>query len=332
MKRCFLLVLKLSLTKRSYLIFCGAIIFSIYYLILNSNILISINLNFKEIKPNNVEINNYDQIMIEKNFHSTLVSAYFDIDRNGRPREEYFEWIKQTIRLNAPFIFFVQLKYLNLTMKLFENKTTPYLVKTIELNELPCYKDLDKVSRIIGSTSYRIKIEKNDRIETKYPLYSIVIFSKFYLLKRAALFNPFKTKKFIWVDAGISRFYAGFDLSLPIRGLKIPDDKFFTIFETRAFFDSYFHNRDEKNFMWSAKSYILAGVMGGTLPVISRVNDLIEKKWHKMISNGLVNNEQIALILCYFDQPKLFRLFSRSTLIVLFNSRDMKEIFSYLAL
>jgi hypothetical protein len=217
-------------------------------------------------------------------------------------------------------------------LKLFENKTTPYLIKTTELNELPFYKDIDQVTRIIASESYRLKIENNDRIETKNPLYSIVIFSKFYLLKKAALLNPFKTKKFIWVDAGISRFYAGFDLSLPIRGIKIPQEKFFIIFETRAFFDSYFHNRDEQNFMWSAKSYILAGVMGGTLPVISRVNEAIQKQWNKMISNGLVNNEQIALILCYFEQPKLFRLFSRSSLIVLFNSRDMKEIFSYLAL
>jgi hypothetical protein len=72
--------------------------------------------------------------------------------------------------------------------------------------------------------------------------------------------------------------------------------------------------------------------MGGTLPVILKVNKIVDKQWNKMISNGLVNNEQIALILSYFEQPKLFRLFSRSTLIVLFNSRDMKEIFSYLAL
>jgi hypothetical protein len=41
-----------------------------------------------------------NQIKIESdantNYHSTLISAFFDISRVGRPKEEYFQWIKET--------------------------------------------------------------------------------------------------------------------------------------------------------------------------------------------------------------------------------------------
>jgi hypothetical protein len=326
MKHAFLIV-KFG-SKKSFWLIC-AIFLTIYFIISNSNYLISINLNYIDMKTNQIDSKNQTDI---NNYHSTLVSAYFDIDRIGRPKEEYFEWIKQTLKLNAPFVFFVQKKYSNIILSLIQNRSTPYLIITTELNELPYYKDLDKVSQILASTCFRSKIEKNDRLETKNPLYSIVIYSKFHLLQQAALMNSFKTKKFIWVDAGISRFFADFDLTLPIRGTKIPNNKFFTVFESRAYFDSHFNNKDADNLIWSAKNYFLAGIMGGTLPVVSKVKNAIDKQWHKMITNGVVNNEQIALILSYFEQPTLFRLFSRSTLIVMFNSRDMKEIFSYLAL
>ncbi len=260
----------------------------------------------------------------ESKYHSTLVSAFFDINRIGRPKEEYFKWIEQTQKLNAPFIFFVQKKYENIILNLFQNRTQPYLIITIEMEELPFYKDLEKIKQIMESNNYKSKMSASNRIECVNPFYSIVIFSKFSLMKHAALINPFKSIKFIWMDAGISRFYAGFNLSLPITGTKISYDKYFTVFETRALSDKYFNNRDSNNILWSSKNYIQAGIMGGTLDVIINVNNLIEKQWNRMISNGLINNEQIAIILSYFEQPYLFGLFNRTTLL------NMNEIFSFL--
>ena len=168
-------------------------------------------------------------------YHSTIVSAFFDISRVGRPKEEYFEWIKDTQKLNAPFIFFVEKKYENIVSNIFKNRKKPFLIIAIELNELFLFKDIEKVNKIITSSDYKSRVSSNDRIECVNALYSIVIFSKFYLMKRATLMNPFESKKFIWMDAGISRFYAGFDLSLPINGMKIPDDKYLILFNKSLF-------------------------------------------------------------------------------------------------
>jgi hypothetical protein len=300
-------------------IFLIALLFTFYFSFAKN--FISTYLNYFKIKS--IEIGNKFE-EAEENYHSTLISAFIDINRIGRPKEEYFKWIKETQKLNAPMIFFVQKKYEDIILNLFQNRTTPYLIITVELEELPFYKDLEKVQQIINSSQYKSRISSNARIECVNPLYSIVIFSKFSLMKRAALMDPFKSVKFIWMDAGVSRFYGGFNLSLPIIGSRIPNDKYLAVFETRAYSDNYFNRKDLNNLIWSDKNYIQARIMGGTPQVILKVNNLMEKQWNRMISNNVINNEQIGMILSIFEEPDLFRLFNRTTL------DDMKEVFSYL--
>ena len=41
----------------------------------------------------------------------TLVSAYYDISRKGRPKEHYFKWIGEIAKLDVPFVFFTQAKF-----------------------------------------------------------------------------------------------------------------------------------------------------------------------------------------------------------------------------
>ena len=262
-------------------------------------------------------------------YHSTLVSGYFDINRVGRPREEYFEWLRETQKLNAPLVLFIQRKYEKNVSDMFQNRNFPYLIIPTELNDLYFYKDIEKVSKIIASSDYKSRISESNRIECSNPLYSIVIFSKFYLMNRTAQMNPFNSEKFIWMDAGISRFYAGFNLSLPINGTRIPNDKYFIIFETTAYSDPLFINKDANNLLWGHKSFVLAGIMGGTLELISKVTNLMERQWNRMISNNVINNEQIALILSYFEEPGLFRLFNRTMLPG--PELKLKEIFSFLS-
>ena len=262
-------------------------------------------------------------------YHSTIVSAFFDISRIGRPKEEYFEWLKQTQKLNAPFILFIQKKYEKNVSEMFQNRKKPFLIIPTELNDLYFYKDIEKVKNITESPNYRSRVSSSGRIECSNPLYSIVIFSKFYLMNRTAQMNPFNSEKFIWMDAGISRFYAGFNLSLPINGTRIPNDKYFIIFETTAYSNPLFINKDVNNLLWGDKSFVLAGIMGGTPKIISKVTKLMVKQWNRMISNNLINNEQIALILSYFEEPGLFRLFNRTMLPG--PELKLKEIFSYLS-
>lgn len=267
---------------------------------------------------------NYSVVDSYQEIHEvTLVSAYFDITRVGRPKEDYFTWLNDTLKLNGAFVFYTEDKYINIIKNLIPKGKLVKIIR-MEINELPYYKYLNQVKEIISNPSYRNRVQQPGRIECSNPLYSIVVFSKVSLLEKTTYFNPFSSKQFIWIDAGISRFYGNFTLLPPFHTKSELNDKFFTIFEDRALQDGQFLNKDNNAVMWSNKNYFQAGIMGGSSQVIKSISDGLLMMWNKMISNNVVNNEQIALLMLYFHQPYLFHFFNRSTL------ANMGEIFWYL--
>jgi len=244
-------------------------------------------------------------------FPLTLISSYFNISRSYRPKETYLKWVESTIRLNAPFIFFTQPQYKAEIERIFmtSKQNHKFKIITIELEELAYYNDLQRVEEILASDEYKAKISNPERIECTNPMYSIVIYSKMSLLLKSAELNPFNSTKFIWVDAGISRFYGGFNLKRKLSGKTLSPSSFFIACEKRAFDDVDFRNRNETGFIWSARNYFLAGIMGGTYDTILKVTNELRKKWTYLLEEKrAVNNEQHALMLVYFDWPNMFNL------------------------
>ena len=265
----------------------------------------------------------------KENFPMTLISAFFDISRVGRPNEDYFKWIKETIKLNAPFIFYTQAKHKKQIESIFEsNGRTNYKIITIELEELEYYKDIQAVQNILSSKDFIKKIAYPDRIECTNPLYNIVQFSKLTLLLKAARLNPFNSAKFIWVVAGISRFFPSdgrFDLNRKLTGKLLTSNLFYVPFEKeRAFDDQEFQNKND-SIIWSAKNFIRGTIMGGTLGAIQNVSVELRKKWTQLLEKQIVNNEQMVLMLVYFDKPSLFgfkEILNVDYIISLINERD----------
>jgi hypothetical protein len=287
------------------LIFCFLFVLLIVliYVLKSRPILLFINFNtsFKDSIKN---VEKSDQ------FPLTLVSAYFDISREHRPKEEYFQWIKNTIKLNAPFIFFTQSKHAAEIERIFKNTThkkAHFKLVEIELEDLIYYNEINLVKEIINSTEYKKRISYPDRIECTNPLYSIVVHSKLMLLSNATRLNPFNSEKFVWADAGISRFFKNFDLNANLTGKSLSNSSFFITLDSVAKKDVDFLTRNE-NVAWTAKNFFLAGIMGGTPRSIVNVSNELRKKWKYLLDKRIVNNEQINLLLVYFDRPNLFDL------------------------
>ncbi len=253
------------------------------------------------------------------------MSGYFDISRNGTPNEYYFRWIKETFKLNGSIIFFTELKFVE-TIRNMAPPDKNITIINVELHQLPYFKYLESIKKILASPSYREKIAHPNRIECVNPLYSVVIYSKVDLLEKAAMLNPHYSDQFIWVDAGISRFFGDFNLNLPFHVKPQLDKAFFTIFEDRALSDKHFVKKDSNDITWSAKNYFQAGVMGGSLGVIAQVKNGLREIWEDMQTKNVINNEQIGLILLYFRKPRLFHLFRRTT-----TNNKMTDVFEYLA-
>lgn len=124
------------------------------------------------------------------------VTALFDINRevtDGRTIRDYKLWLRNTVKNFPNTLIFHDGVCDDLEFE-FRN-----LIR-INPDELWIFKHKDTISEIIHNFS---PVSKND-ITYLNPLYSLVQFSKFELLKIAKEF--YSADSYLWIDAGISRF------------------------------------------------------------------------------------------------------------------------------
>ncbi len=97
------------------------------------------------------------------------------------------------------------------------------------------------------------------------------------------------------------------DPSQSLTGKLLSNNSFYITLEGQAFKDKDFQTKNEQIIM-TAKNFFLAGIMGGTYDAILNVSNELKKKWKYLLSKQIVNNEQLGLLLVYFENPNLFSL------------------------
>jgi len=253
----------------------------------------------------------------------TIVSAYFDILRGERPKEYYFKRINETAKLNAPFVFFTQAKFKQDIQKLFPKNKSLKII-TLDLEDLFYYQDIRVIRHIQSLKIYRKKITAPNRIECVNPFYIIVQFSKFEFLLKSAQKNYFNSEKFLWIDAGINRWWGRFNASSKLTAKAIPNNKFYFTLEKTRLKDKLFIRKDY-NILWKQRSYVLGGVLGGTLEAILKVAKKMRKKWRWMLyEQNIVQNEQFALLIEFFENPSLFHFKE------VLSAKYFEQVFNYL--
>ena len=65
--------------------------------------------------------------------------------------------------------------------------------------------------------------------------------------------------------------------------------------------------------------------MGGTRDSIENVSNELRKKWKYLLDKRIVNNEQINLMLVYFERPNLFDLKE-----IALKDWNLKQVFDFL--
>jgi hypothetical protein len=183
----------------------------------------------------------------------------------------------------------------------------PSLVVILELEELPYYKHLDVVKEILEKSSYRAKMPAPSRIECTNPLYNVVQYSKFTFLVMAAEINSFKSRKFVWIDAGASRFFENFNTERPLTGNAMSSNGLVMVMERRV--ARFFAPSAYAQIAWSSANYVRGGMMGGSGESVRRVGYEVAREWMLMIQNEAINNEQIALHLVQLRRKDLFAVF-----------------------
>ena len=243
----------------------------------------------------------------------TLVTALYDINRgkegDGRTFEEYLSWFKDTLKVSSPMVVYVDESLKEFVEKERGSRPTKIIVQSLE--EIPYYYLNDSIDTVLKSKEYLSKIGAPDRVECKMSLYNVVIYSKFKWMEDVVNSNYFNSEYFMWMDAGLSRFFNGMSNLYPSENAKetLLDNKESILIQTSM---SYYPDLVEaavcnEEYFWDARTWIMAGLWGGGKEIMLKFcNEMDNILVNKMLRNGVINNEQNAMAYLYKNNPDMF--------------------------
>ena len=150
-------------------------------------------------------------------------------------------------------------------------------------------------------------------------MYSIIQYSKFKWLTAAADSNPFDSKWFFWLDAGGSRFFDDYDVTLDypspnaMESFEAMGDQFLVQMNMEYYPDLADADEIPKSYLLNNRSYVLGSMFGGGINSLKKVaNDVEDILVNEMIANDYVNNEQIALGYLIKENPDDYAIYERT--------------------
>jgi hypothetical protein len=238
-----------------------------------------------------------------------VITALFDIGReklgDGRSMEQYLVWFGKTLQLKVPMIIYTEEKFKRFVEERRNPENTEIRIQTLE--EIPMYKHKESINKILNDPGYFSKIKDNSRIECNLDLYNTIQYSKFGWLQKE-IESGSSSDFYFWMDAGCSRFFSDFDLSLDWPNLdKLDDEKF--IIQGNINTQRIYPSMDTEEYKWDNNCILVGTLFGGIGSAVSRVSDLVVDILEKeMIELNMINNEQIALAILFKRNPELFNI------------------------
>lgn len=252
----------------------------------------------------------------------TLVTALYNINReeegDGRTFDEYKSWFKDTLKLKSPMVVFVDEHLKGFVLE--HRGDLPTKIITQPLDKIPYYHLNDSIQNILDNEDYKNKIGAPQRLECNMSAYNVVIYSKFKWVEEAIKENFFDSEYFLWVDAGLSRFFYRVNLEDEFPSRKVSDilinsrDKLL-VQTTMNFYPDLVHaEKTTEEYFWDARTWIMAGCWGGGKEVLIKyISEIDEILTQKMIPNNVINNEQNAMAYHFKNNPSMYAVFENWT-------------------
>lgn len=250
----------------------------------------------------------------------TLVTALYDINRgkegDGRNFDEYLSWFEKTLKVKSPMVVFVDENLEEFVKEHRQNLPTKIITQPLE--EVPYYFLKDDIQKVLDDENYKSKIGAPQRVECKMSLYNVIIYSKFPWIKRVIEENPFGSEYFMWIDAGLSRFFEQHDVNTQnpypsksaIESLLENKDSVLIHASMSYYSDLVNAEKCTEEYFWDARTWIMAGLWGGGAKVLTEFCDMIDEVLReKMLKNNVINNEQNAMAYLYKNNEDMFVVF-----------------------
>lgn len=235
-----------------------------------------------------------------------IITALFDIKRDengdGRKIEEYLSWFKDTLKLKCDMTIYTEERFLDFVNI---NRSGEFETDIIiqKLETVPFYNKRNVIKEIITSEEYKSKMRDTNRIECYLPEYNIIQYSKFGWLKEACDKNT-NHDYFLWMDAGCSRFFNGFDTNIEWPSKYKIDTEKFTI-QGNSNYIRMFDTLNVDEYIWDNNCVLVGTLFGGGRQIIQKLYKEINQIFDSMVELNCVNNEQFALALFAKKNPEI---------------------------
>lgn len=235
-----------------------------------------------------------------------IITALFDIKRDengdGRKIEEYLSWFKDTLKLKCDMTIYTEERFLDFVNL---NRSGEFETDIIiqKLETVPFYNKRNVIEEIITSEDYKSKMRDTNRIECYLPEYNIIQYSKFGWLKEACDKNV-NHDYFLWMDAGCSRFFNGFDTNNEWPSKYKIDTEKFTI-QGNSNYIRMFDTLNVDEYIWDNNCVLVGTLFGGGRQIIQKLYKEINQIFDSMVELNCVNNEQFALALFVKKNPEI---------------------------
>jgi len=260
---------------------------------------------------------NSEKKLINKDL--TVVTGLWNIGRPGRSFDEYLTNFRKILETDVPMFIYIPKEYQYVVWE----KRSPHNTH-VRVYELSDIKELygcfwDKTQEIRTNPDWLNLTGPGgwlkDSPQAVLEWYNPIVMSKYSMLHNVTVWNPFDSKYFIWLDAGITNtVYEKFFTENKVL------DKIIPLLDPFLFLSYPYEARDEihgfkidamNKFARSKVEYVCrGGLFGGHIDAIKNGNGLY---WHLVndsLNSGYMGTEESIFTIMSYLEPETFRRYA----------------------
>ena len=255
--------------------------------------------------------------MINKD--TTVVTGLWNINRPGRDFSEYIKNFKKFLEFPVNMFIYIQKEYEYLIWETRTPENT--FVKIYELDDVKnLYSPFwDKTQNIRTNPDwYNLTGEGGwlkDSPQAANEWYNPIVQSKMFMLNDSTIWNPFDSKYFFWLDAGITNtVYENYFIENKVLDKINPylDPFLFLSYPYESSGEIHgFKFEDMNRYAGSKVEYVCrGGLFGGTKQAINEANGMYYSLLDRSLSEGLMGTEESIFAIMSYIKPEMFRKYS----------------------
>lgn len=246
----------------------------------------------------------------------TVVTGLWNINRVGRPFDHYIENLNKLLDIDANLFLYLPKELEPLVWKKRTKQNT--VVKIYELNDIQnMYKPFwDKTQKLRTDPAWINKagwLAASPQASQEW--YNPIVQSKMFLLNDVTIWNPFNTKHFMWLDAGITNsvYEKYFTDNRALDKIAPYLEQFlFLSYPYEANAEIHGFDFDAIN-RYSGKkvTYVCrGGLFGGTRDSINQANATYYSLLDRTLSDGYMGTEESVFTIMSYLEPEKYRRYS----------------------